>query len=242
MPPGIDSIRPKGTGAPPVINGLQKENGNAPKNNSKERPKISNTEWGLLIGFTLVVDIGEFCLDLLFEIGLVVNPFIDIAMGMALPFYFRIIKGLKFDTKRILTLIGGFVGSELETGADVIPLWTLDVLLMMALEKAEEKIPVVAAAAQKAAAVAGSAAAGGAAAGAGGSTAGASVAGGEVAAGAPGGGAAGGASHATEEAVPEEARTTQAENASTGKEEMPKSGEEEVGEDEENEAGNSGDK
>jgi hypothetical protein len=98
--------------------------------------KISNTEWGLLIGAALTVDFVQFLLDIL-VIGLGLNPFIDVAMGMSVPFYFTM-RGQKMTQGRIGTLITTFF-LELIPGMDDLPLWSADIVLMMLMSKAEEK-------------------------------------------------------------------------------------------------------
>jgi hypothetical protein len=60
--------------------------------------RIGNTEWGLVIGAAVVLDIGQWVLDILL-IGVALNPLIDISVGMALPLYFHI-RGVKLTPKR----------------------------------------------------------------------------------------------------------------------------------------------
>lgn len=99
--------------------------------------KIGNVEWGLVIGATAVVDVVQFILDI-FVIGAIANRFVDIVVGMALAFYFWI-RGIKMNAKKVLSLIASFVGEEIPV-LDTLPLWTLDVILIMAWDKAEGKI------------------------------------------------------------------------------------------------------
>jgi len=99
--------------------------------------KISNVEWGLVIGAVVVVDAVQFFLDA-FAIGILANRFIDIVVGMALAFYFWA-RGVKMNAKKVLSLIASFVGEEIPV-LDTLPLWTLDVILIMAWDKAEGKI------------------------------------------------------------------------------------------------------
>ncbi len=100
--------------------------------------KISNLEWGLVIGATAVVDVVQFVLDI-FVIGAIVNRFIDIVVGMTLPFYFYI-RGVKLDSKKVLGMAGAF-GLEMVPGLDALPLWTLDVVYTMSMDKLDKKLP-----------------------------------------------------------------------------------------------------
>ncbi|MFZ2048904.1 MAG: hypothetical protein WAV25_01230 [Minisyncoccia bacterium] len=98
--------------------------------------KISDTEWGLLIGFGLVLDLGQWLLDL-FIIGVFFNPFIDMGVGLALPLYFKL-RGMKTDAKKIASWVGAGVFETLFAG--LIPLWTGDIVLTMFLDKADKKL------------------------------------------------------------------------------------------------------
>src|SRR3989304_866772 len=101
------------------------------------RSRISNTEWGILMGVMILIDITQVILDI-FLIGLILNRFIDIIVGMALPFYLYM-RGVKMTAKKIWSMVGSF-GLEFSGIGDVLPLWTLDVALIMTWEKAEEKV------------------------------------------------------------------------------------------------------
>lgn len=108
-----------------------------PDQQPQQGSKIPNFEWGLVIGATAVVDVVQIVLDM-FVIGAIANRFIDIVVGMALAGYFWI-RGVKLNAKKILSLIASFVGEEIPV-IDALPLWTLDVILIMAWDKAEGKI------------------------------------------------------------------------------------------------------
>ena len=97
--------------------------------------KISNTEWGLVIGAAVMIDLIQVGLEWL-VIGLAINPFIDIFVGMTLAFYFWV-RGVKMDEKKILALLGAFLGEMLPI-IDEFPLWTGDVLATMVLDKADK--------------------------------------------------------------------------------------------------------
>jgi hypothetical protein len=101
--------------------------------------KISNTEWGLVIGVGIVLDIGQYFLDF-FVIGVFINPFIDIGVGMALPLYFSL-RGIKVDMKKGLAWLGSGVIESLTAG--LIPLWTADIVITLFLDKADKKLKAI---------------------------------------------------------------------------------------------------
>ena len=100
--------------------------------------KISNFEWGLVIGSLAVVDIVQFVLDM-FIIGLVANRLIDIVVGMALPLYLKL-RGVKLDFKKVGGMLGAFI-LEQTPGLDALPLWSLDGVMNMVWDKADKKLP-----------------------------------------------------------------------------------------------------
>jgi hypothetical protein len=111
--------------------------------NSVGGSKISNTEWGLLIGALAVIDGIQFCLDWL-AVGVIINRFIDLIVGMALPFYLYL-RGVKLTAKKAISMACAFVG-EIIPVVDALPLWTADAILLMTIEKAEKalnKTPMV---------------------------------------------------------------------------------------------------
>jgi len=97
---------------------------------------MGKTEWHFLIGAAVTVDLMQAMLDF-FGIGLVINRFIDIVVGMALPFYLSI-RGVKMTGRRVGSIIGAFILEEIP-GIDALPLWTADVLYIYATVRAEEK-------------------------------------------------------------------------------------------------------
>ena len=104
--------------------------------------KISNIEWGLVIGALLTVDLGQIVLEWL-VIGLILNPFIDIFVGMSLALYLQLRGQSLASPKRLFGLIGTFVG-ELIPVVDELPLWCLDGIFNMVISKSDtimSKIP-----------------------------------------------------------------------------------------------------
>ncbi|HEY4498726.1 MAG TPA: hypothetical protein VJH94_01545, partial [Candidatus Paceibacterota bacterium] len=105
---------------------------------------ISIFEWCLAVGAVLVVDVIQFLIELLdltivgAIVPLVVNRFIDVVVGLALGFYYKL-RGIDLDTKRILTFMGAVLG-EFMPVADALPLWTADVILMMSMDIGERQL------------------------------------------------------------------------------------------------------
>jgi len=87
-----------------------------------DKSKISNTEWGLFIGALLMVDGVQILLEWMI-IGLVINPYIDIFLTMAIPFYLHMRGENMADPKRIVGLAASFFG-ELIPVVDEFPLWS----------------------------------------------------------------------------------------------------------------------
>jgi hypothetical protein len=98
--------------------------------------KISNTEWWLVISFLGLIDVIQIILDVLL-IGVIANRVIDLVIGMALPFYMKI-RGVKMDSKKIGGMIGTFIFEQIP-GLDALPLWSLDGVMNMMLDKADKK-------------------------------------------------------------------------------------------------------
>ena len=93
----------------------------------KSGSKISNVEWGLVIGALFTIDGTQIVLDLL-VIGSLINRFIDIFVGMSLAFYLYLRNQL--DWKAMLALIVTFFAEEIP-GVDVLPFWGADGLYYM---------------------------------------------------------------------------------------------------------------
>ncbi len=102
--------------------------------------RISNFEWGLVTGAALVVDAVQVFLNM-FAIGIIANRGIDIVVGMVLPLYFYL-RGVKLDSKKVFSWIGSFLLEEIPI-VDSLPLWSGDMLLTMALDKTDKKLPTL---------------------------------------------------------------------------------------------------
>lgn len=97
--------------------------------------KISKTEWGLVIGATLVADIIQIALNFV-AVGVLVNRFIDIGVGAALIFYFWLRK-VHLDTRALFSLGATFAAEEVPI-LDIAPFWTLDVFYIRSLDNARK--------------------------------------------------------------------------------------------------------
>ncbi len=104
-----------------------------------ESSKISNTEWGLLIGALLTVDIFQIILNLAGGIGTILNRFIDIFVGLSLGFYLHWRGVSMVDPKRIAGLLTTF-GLEMIPVVDSLPLWCLDGIFNMVMSKSDKII------------------------------------------------------------------------------------------------------
>lgn len=102
------------------------------------KSKISNMEWGLVIGALFAVDVVQILLNL-FAIGVVVNRFITLFMWMAWPFYLKMRGQNLFSPKKIASTVTTYVG-EIVPVFDTLPLWGINGIVTMVLTKAEEKL------------------------------------------------------------------------------------------------------
>ena len=108
------------------------------------KSKISNTEWGLVIGALFTIDGVQIVLDL-FVIGAVINRFIDIFVGLSFALYLQLRGQSLVNPKRLLALLATFTG-EMIPVVDALPLWGLDGIVNMSLSKVDtiiKKVPGV---------------------------------------------------------------------------------------------------
>ena len=98
--------------------------------------KISNTEWGLVIGALGLIDLIQWGLILLFGSGLFVNWLRDIFVALCYGLY-MILRGL-LNWKYLIGWIISAIGT---TGSDgILPLWILEGFYNFALYKGEQKL------------------------------------------------------------------------------------------------------
>ena len=98
--------------------------------------KISNTEWGLVIGALFMIDGVQVGLDL-FVIGLIINRFVDIFVWLSFGLYLQLRGESLANPKRLIGLVVTFLGEEIPA-ADALPFWGLDGLYNMFLSKSDK--------------------------------------------------------------------------------------------------------
>jgi len=70
-------------------------------------------------------------------IGLFINPFIDIFVGMSLALYLQLRGQSMASPKRLFGLLGTFFGEMMPVVAE-LPLWTLDGIFNMMISKSDK--------------------------------------------------------------------------------------------------------
>ena len=101
------------------------------------KSKISTFEWCLVLGVALTLDLIQFFLDA-YVIGIVVNRFIDICIGMALPLYLKL-RGIKLNAKRVGGILLSFF-FEMIPLVDGLPLWSADIIYTWVTVRADDKL------------------------------------------------------------------------------------------------------
>jgi hypothetical protein len=102
------------------------------------RSRISNIEWGLVIGVLLVIDGIQLLLDF-FVIGVIANRGISVLVGMALPFYLHIRGEKMSDPKRLFGFLAAFGLESFLPFVDGLPFWFLDGIYNFILAKRRNK-------------------------------------------------------------------------------------------------------
>ncbi len=103
----------------------------------ESQSKISNVEWGLVIGALFGIDLIQIIIEWILiwiGIGIAINWFIDIMVGLSFALYLHTRGERMTDPKRAFGLIGTFL-LELIPGIDELPLWGLDGIYAMSLAK-----------------------------------------------------------------------------------------------------------
>lgn len=99
--------------------------------------KISNVEWGLVIGALLVIDVIQILLDFV-AIGIALNRIIDFFVGGSFAFYLHMRGQTLANPKRLFGILGVF-GLEMIPGVDALPLWSLDGIYNFIMYRREAK-------------------------------------------------------------------------------------------------------
>lgn len=108
----------------------------------KDDSKISNIEWGLVIGALFTIDLVQILLDIV-AVGVVLNRIIDIFVGLSFALYLQIRGQSLANPKRLISLLATFIGEEIPA-IDALPLWGLDGIYNMSISKSKKilsKIP-----------------------------------------------------------------------------------------------------
>ena len=106
----------------------QKRNGPTPS-------KLPGTTIALMLCTTIALDVAEFLLDAI-VIGVVLNIIIDFCVELGFYVWFKT-RGMNMaKARKAITFLGGGAVELFFDGA--IPLWTLDITLIILLERAEE--------------------------------------------------------------------------------------------------------
>lgn len=183
-----------------------KKEGGAPPPESGS--KISNTEWGMVIGALGLIDIVQLVLTFV-GIGLIANTFIDILVGMAWPTYLHL-RGVNLKSAKMFgSILLTFIFETLPV-LNALPLWFLDGIAVFSLVKAEKLISKATEVAVAAAAIAAAPETGGA------SLAAEGAIEGGLAAGEAGGAAAEGAAGAEEGGISDEATDAMGQESDAG--------------------------
>ncbi len=110
------------------------------------KSKISNVEWGLVIGALFAIDIVQIIIEWSLSwlgVGVFINWIIDLMTGMGLALYLQLRGQSLASPKRLAGIIGTFV-AELIPVVDELPLWGMDGIFNMVISKSDEivsKIP-----------------------------------------------------------------------------------------------------
>lgn len=112
----------------------------------EKKSKISNVEWGLVIGALFAIDITQILIEWTLGwigVGVFINWIIDLMTGMSLALYLQLRGQSVVNPKRLAGIVGTFV-AELIPVVDQLPLWGMDGIFNMVISKSDEivsKIP-----------------------------------------------------------------------------------------------------
>ncbi len=102
----------------------------------EDESKISNIEWGLLVGVALTIDAIQILLEWMI-IGFFINPFIDIFVTLSFGLFFHLKGESLANPKRLLAILGTFIGELIPVVAE-LPLWSLYVVYMWSMSKSDK--------------------------------------------------------------------------------------------------------
>lgn len=127
-------------GNPQPLPGRERRYGQKTQTNTQNLPvpesKISKGTAMFMVSVCVALDITQALLDFV-AIGVVLNHLLDIVIGLGFYVWFKI-HGVDMASKKKGTaLIGGFLLETFSVGA--LPLWTLDIILIIYLTRSEER-------------------------------------------------------------------------------------------------------
>jgi len=98
--------------------------------------KIGKGEWKLAYAVTGFIDIAQWVLDF-FAVGLIINEFLDPAVGVILAAYFQL-RGVSLisQPKRLISLLGSYLGEAFTDS--IAPAWIVDIWYIHRTVKQEE--------------------------------------------------------------------------------------------------------
>ena len=99
---------------------------------------MTKHKWAAFYAVTVFVDVAQLIL-LAFGIGVGVNTAIDFVFGPFLAFTLHLAGVSMTDPKRVASILAAF-GFETLPIINALPLWTLDLILIHAMYKGEEKL------------------------------------------------------------------------------------------------------
>ncbi len=114
---------------------LEKRQSLEQKRSAPSTSKLPGTTIALMLCTTIALDVAEFLLDLV-AIGFVLNIIIDFCVELGFYIWFKT-RGMNMaQARKAITFLGGGVLELFFDGT--VPLWTLDISLIIILERAEE--------------------------------------------------------------------------------------------------------
>ncbi len=105
--------------------------------------KISNIEWGLVIGVLFTIDIAQILIEWLMiwiaGASIVINLIIDVVVGFSFALYLRLRGESLANPKRLIGLLATF-GLEMFPLVSELPLWGLDGIYNMMISNSDKII------------------------------------------------------------------------------------------------------
>ena len=107
-----------------------------------ERREITKITMGLMVGVALFYDVIQAGLDLLPFVGWILSPLVSIPAFLTFYIWFKIY-GRNFMTPKRALAMGAGVIIEMIPILNILPGWTIAVLFLIGIEKAEKIASIV---------------------------------------------------------------------------------------------------